>query len=206
MKTFQTWLQNQDFDITGSGEQHTWGNLYRIEKDSGSLRWGFVKLLWNLVWPKSSSSDELDLVAIRPPSNIDGFTRWVASDFIPYYTDFCEYLRPKPASNDEEGSTRTSLAEAVERPEEQVLSEKSAPESNTLSTYSENSMLKFTSAVSTVVACLLPTVAIIVLAQVQGLRNLLLCLVGFAVIFSVGLIFLTSGTTSRVEIFTATAA
>ncbi|OCL11259.1 hypothetical protein AOQ84DRAFT_287605 [Glonium stellatum] len=54
--------------------------------------------------------------------------------------------------------------------------------------------------------CLLPVVAITVLSQLHGYRDLLLCLAGFVAIFALGLIFLTSGTTTRVEIFTATAA
>jgi hypothetical protein len=208
MKTFRIWLRNQDFDIVGDGEQHTWGNLYKMEKDQGSLRRRFVKLLWSLVWSNPSSSDDLDLVAIRPPQNIDGFTRWVAGDFFPYYNDFCEYMRTR-RTRDEEAAGRPTQHPEEEKPkeeEEPKEEEPPAPKTNTLSTYSESGMLKFTSSVSTVVACLLPTVAIIVLAQVQGMRNLLLCLVGFAVIFSTGLIFLTSGTTSRIEIFTATAA
>jgi hypothetical protein len=203
MKTFRIWLRNQEFDIMGDGEQHTWGNLYKMENDLGSLKGRFVKLLWSLVWTKPSSSDDLDLVAIRPPGKIDGFTRWIACDFIPYYNDFCEYLKTKPRRDEEAVGPPSQPAEKEKPPEEEkpVL-----PKSITLSTYSESSILKFTSSVSTVVACLLPTVAIIVLAQVQGMRNLLLCLVGFAVIFATGLIFLTSGTASRIDIFTATAA
>lgn len=76
----------------------------------------------------------------------------------------------------------------------------------TLETWSETSALRFTSGASTVVACVLPVVAITVLSQLQGTRDLLLCIAGFAVIFAVGLIFLTQGTSTRVEIFTATAA
>lgn len=206
MKTFRIWLRDQD--IVGDGEQHTWGNLYKMEKDQGSLKRGFVKLLWRLIWSNPSSSNDLDLVAIRPSQNIDGFTRWVASDFFPYYNDFCEYMRTR-RTRDVEAASRSAQNPEEEKPKEEEKPEDEeppAPKTNTLSTYSQSGMLKFTSSVSTVVACLLPTVAIIVLAQVQGMRNLLLCLVGFAVIFSTGLIFLTSGTASRIEIFTATAA
>lgn len=77
---------------------------------------------------------------------------------------------------------------------------------DTIKTWSEKGALRFTSGISTVVACLLPVVAITVLSQVHGTRNLLLCIAGFAVIFAIGLIFLTNGTSSRVDIFTATAA
>lgn len=74
----------------------------------------------------------------------------------------------------------------------------------TVTKYSGDSIVRFTTSLTTVVACLLPTIAITVLSQVNGLRNLLLCLAGFATVFAAGLIFL--GTASRVEIFGATAA
>ena len=77
-------------------------------------------------------------------------------------------------------------------------------EKETLTKYSERTIMRVTSSISTVMACLLPTVAITVLSQVHGLRNLLLCLAGFAIVFASGLIFL--GTATRVEIFAATAA
>jgi hypothetical protein len=207
MKNFRMWLRDPNaghFSIGGSGEQNTWGDLYKVEENPGSLKWQFVKLLWNLIWPRSPPSNDLDLAATRRPQNIDGFTRWVASDFIPFYTNLRRYRekRKRRAAPDEE---RVSVNPSIStRPSKSTLKKEFQKE--TLATYSERSMLKFTSAVSTVVACLLPTVAIVVLSQVQGMRNLLLCLAGFTVIFSVGLIFLTSGTTTRVEIFTATAA
>jgi hypothetical protein len=81
---------------------------------------------------------------------------------------------------------------------------KSEFKETTLATYSERGILRFTSSVSIVVACLLPVIAITVLSEVHGQRNLLLCLAGFAVMFAIGLIFL--GTGSRIEIFGATAA
>jgi cytochrome c biogenesis protein CcdA len=77
---------------------------------------------------------------------------------------------------------------------------------DTIQIWSEKSALRFTAGVSTVVACLFPIVAITALSNLHRTRDLLLCLAGFTVIFAVGLMFLTHGTTKRVEIFTATAA
>jgi hypothetical protein len=65
-------------------------------------------------------------------------------------------------------------------------------------------MLKFTSSITTVVACVLPTLSIGVLATVHGMKHMLLYIGGFTAIFSIGLMILTNA--SRVEIFTATAA
>ncbi|KAJ4399344.1 hypothetical protein N0V91_009533 [Didymella pomorum] len=77
---------------------------------------------------------------------------------------------------------------------------------DTVKSMSEATAVRFTSSLSTVVACLLPVVAIAVLTQVKGERNLLLCITAFAIIFAVGLIALTQGTSTRTEIFAATAA
>lgn len=75
-----------------------------------------------------------------------------------------------------------------------------------LTVYSEARMLRFTSAVATIIACLLPTVAIAVLSSLQSTGELLGVIAAFTTIFAMGLMFLTDAATSRVQIFTATAA
>lgn len=214
MKTFRKWLcrdKTGNYCIGGDGEQHTWGPLYKNpDEGTGSLWEKFRIALWTLIWPHPPPPNELDLISTKPPSQIDGFTRWVACYFIPFYEDFCEYReRQKAEAEKRKRQAQPDLEMESVTPAPEVQPEKwvkKAEEQPTLRTWSEKGMLKFTSSVSTVVACLLPIVAITVLSQVHGLRNLLLCLAGFAVIFAVGLIFLTSGTSSRVDIFTATAA
>ncbi|KAI9773865.1 MAG: hypothetical protein M1840_006091 [Geoglossum simile] len=212
MKNFRKWLRHREagnFCIGGDGEQCTWGDIYTDpDKDAVSLWKQFRNVLWAFVCPQPPPADDLDLAVTRPASKIDGFTRWVACYFIPFYEDFCRDREEKKAQrlarrtgpdlekHSNNGSAIVKPEDWVQKPEKQ----------ETLATWSEKGMLRFTSSVSTVVACLLPTVAIIVLSQVHGTRNLLFCLAGFAFIFAVGLIFLTNGTCSRVEIFTATAA
>ena len=121
---------------------------------------------------------------------------------IPFYGELNRY---KEKRKEGEVKTRTrSNSTPSPRPEKWL--ERVEKNKETVETWSENGILKFTSVVSTVIACLLPVAAITVLSQVHGNRNLLLCLAIFVVIFAVGLIFLTSGTSSRVEIFTATSA
>jgi hypothetical protein len=81
-------------------------------------------------------------------------------------------------------------------------------ETNILSGFVEYSgqwILRVTSIVTTVVACLLPTIAITVLAKVHGMSLILGLIALFTGLFSIGLVFLSSSS-SRVEIFTATAA
>jgi len=183
----------------------TWGDIYETnDREPSSLKRQFFHMLWRLVWPKSPSSETegLDLVATRPQRKIDGFTRWVANDFVPFHNSITKRRRKRK---------NTTIKDPEKAHQHQFrkkpnVDAKKKLQQETLVTYSENSMLKFTSSVSTVVACLLPTIAITVLSKVDGLNNLLLCLAGFATVFSIGLIFLTNSSTSRVEIFTATAA
>jgi hypothetical protein len=74
-----------------------------------------------------------------------------------------------------------------------------------ITTYTGEWMLRISSTITTVVACLLPTVAISVLAELHTMGQTLGAIAGFTALFALGLSWLTGGT-SRVEIFTATAA
>jgi hypothetical protein len=74
-----------------------------------------------------------------------------------------------------------------------------------LTEYNGDWIVRATSIMTTVVACLLPTVAITVLARVHGMGMILGLIALFTAAFAFGLVLLSS-TSSRVEIFTATAA
>ncbi|KAF4624145.1 hypothetical protein G7Y89_g14028 [Cudoniella acicularis] len=74
-----------------------------------------------------------------------------------------------------------------------------------LNVYSGEWIVRITSLMTTVAACLLPTVAITVLARVHSMGLVLGLIALFTAIFAVGLVLLSSSS-SRVEIFTATAA
>ena len=67
-------------------------------------------------------------------------------------------------------------------------------------------MMKFTSFVATVVACALPTVAIDILSTAKTKRDRLLYIGGFTILFAIGVLLLTEASTSRINVFTATAA
>jgi hypothetical protein len=192
-KTLRKWLGSSSgnhFQCKGQGEEKTWGDPFRVDDDP-SMAQQFWTLLKSFFW-SHPPSDRLDLVAARPKEEIDGFTRWVATGWIPFWANWCKQWRKKHSTDQEKLQSETAKEASTPAP--------------TLATYSGHTMFRFTSGVSTIVACLLPTIAITVLTQVHGTRNLLLCLAGFAIIFASGLIFLTSGTASRVEIFAATAA
>lgn len=206
INTFRKWLRDPaggHFCIAGNGEQHTWGDLYDNDGEEPHLVTQFFKILWRLFWPKPPEKGNYDLVATRPSQKVDGFTRWVADEFVPFHHNVSKYKKRRKnrrSTDEEEVIAKSSLR----RKKSKSKVEKEAQK--TLVTYSNHAMLRFTSAFSTVIACLLPTIGITVLSKVHGTNNLLLCLAGFAAVFSVGLIFLTNAATSRVEIFTATAA
>jgi hypothetical protein len=75
-----------------------------------------------------------------------------------------------------------------------------------LDAYSIGRIQKFTSCVTTIIACLLPTAAIAILATIHSTAEVLGFIGLFTALFATGLMFLTDTATSRTEIFTATAA
>jgi hypothetical protein len=206
----KTWLQDPDgcnFGISGRGEKNAWGDLCAPKEPAKPLIYQFVKMLWSLVRLKPTTNDpNLDLFAVRPPAKTDGLTRWVSTDFIPSWEECRKRFKTREADEENGHPPRPVPAESKRNKKKTKKKSKKEFKKNTLATYGEMNILRFTSAISTIVACLLPTMASVVLTQVKGTRNLLICFLEFAVLFAGGLIFLTSGTVSRVEVFTATAA
>jgi len=221
MDSLGKWLRNGqlgDYKIGGEGEQYTWDTL--VPKDdtiTASKLWKqFGKLCWAFIWPAPPPSDKADLVSTGPRSKTDGFTLWVLWQLFPFL-DACRQYRTekKPIDNEAQlpnsANTRSSSKKDTSNSDTKIVKQptewdKDIKKYKTVETWESTTALRITSSVSTIIACLLPVVAITVLSQVNGTRNILLCLAGFAVIFAIGLIFLTSGTTTRVEIFMATAA
>jgi hypothetical protein len=76
----------------------------------------------------------------------------------------------------------------------------------TLNTYTMSRMLQFTSLIATLIACLLPIVAITVLSKMHTQPRILGFIALFTALFAMGLMWLTNPGTARTEIFTATAA
>lgn len=205
MQTLRRWLKNEGGrSIGGNGEQLAWGDTYEQESREPILR-QFIRVVWHLLWSGSPPPDGLDLVSPLPPKNIDGFSRWVATYWIPFWNEFWTFRKQR---KERERLNKDLEMEQVRKRDATVAKAKPGVKSefkeDTLATYSERGILRFTYSISTVVACLLPVIAITVLSEVHGQGNLLLCLAGFAVLFAIGLIFL--GTGSRIEVFGATAA
>lgn len=195
-----------NYPIEGPGDA-TWGDMKEAPVDPKPLFKQFLLLLRGLVWtPKAEKKNNLDLIVPRPGHKVDGLTLWVANEFVPFYQNLKEAVHnlatrrardSLPPPNSWRGGQPTTSTSAT--------SEKKV-EPPTLNTYSEDSMLRFTSSVATVIACLLPTLAIAILAKLHSEGVLIGVIAAFTAVFAIGLMFLTDAATSRVEIFTATAA
>lgn len=215
--------------IGGPGAE-SWGKLEQNCSTSEGILSQFVHLF------KSRNTEEddimLDLVVPRKCEKVDGLTLWVAHKWIPFWHNLPQwsFKRARSSSRQSDAShehdvedrssaerekgvpSRTSLRHKISRlcgwseQHEPVTANQETPVQPTLDTYSMNSMLRFTSFVATVVACLLPTVAISVLSTVHTTAMLLGFIALFTAIFAMGLMSLTDPGTSRTEIFTATAA
>lgn len=199
MYTLNKWLMNPESGnlcVGGNGEENTWGSLYETPPPTKS----FGEVVWRLIWSKPDPPSKLDLASTTPKTKVDSLSRWAATSAVPWWADTFVPRWKKWWGNQNGESDAEKIAQAG-RPNNKSRDELAR---DTLTKYSGESILRFTSSITTVVACLLPTIAITVLSQVHGQQNLLLCLAGFAVVFAAGLIFL--GTASRVEIFGATAA
>jgi hypothetical protein len=193
-----------NYRIRGEGDELAWGKYTNnSEDDALPIRTQLWNVLKRLIWLKPPAEDDLDLIITRPQKQVDGLTKWAVWYLIPFYESVRENQRRKR----EEKKTRNQKndLEKHAKQEELNLGDK-VKKGETVETWSETTVVRMTSGVATVVACLLPVVAITVLSQLHGTRDLLICTAGFAIVFAVGLIFLTQGTSTRVEIFTATAA
>jgi hypothetical protein len=208
VNSIRVWLRNVHGDnipISGYGHE-IWGKITKKEEAPVSLPRQFLRLLLSVFWAKKVKEDEdnkLDLVAPRYDHKVDGLTQWVASEGVPFWENVRERWNEKKRTV-RESLPFTEKTPAPTSPEEK---QKDADEElPTLTKYSEHSILQFTSVVATVLACLLPTAAIAVLSNMHTTGKLLGLIAGFTTAFALGLMMLTDAGTSRVQIFTATAA
>jgi hypothetical protein len=223
-----------DFPIADAG-QDIWGPLSGEGlKAHKTLTGNFVHMLRSLTifWPETPSKEELkympDLIVPRMKKEEDGFTQWIAKDWLPFWHSlrdkFTSYMeKADQTTRSEKGDRRLSISTVAftlvrwssnlsgtirRRSSLSSQGSNSGNASNcpTISTYRVSRMRRFTSFVTTVVACLLPTAAIAVLATIHSQAKLIGFIALFTAIFAIGLMGLTGAGTSRTDIFTATAA
>jgi hypothetical protein len=227
MHSLRKWLLHEDGGasrVRGVGDG-SWGNLDAEGEDKKESLWTqFWHVILGLIWPRPPPEDDLDLVVTRPQGRVDGLTRWVVWQLIPFWVELQARKQRSRRQSDPEkdandASSRCAWPRRKPRKSKKLAQvngklkiqdpkywRKKTTKQQTIQIWSEKGALRFTAGISMIVACLLPVAAITVLANMHTTRDLLLCLAGFTVIFAVGLMFLTAGTISRVEIFTATAA
>lgn len=179
----------------------SWGNLGEQEPAPKSLVPQIWQFMRSFFWPVEEEKPEEDLIVPRAGSKADSFSRWVANEFVPLW----QCLKEKRFRGERPTGGQASVD--VENAKTQNTRAMTAEtDIMTINRYRENPILRFTSFVSMVVACLLPTVAIAVLAQLHTTAQLLGLIAVFTAVFAAGLMVLVEVGTSRVEIFAATAA
>lgn len=209
VESLRVWLRDVgEYPIQGPGSE-VWGDLKKKPDDPMPLLKHFLLLLRGLVWTPKLKKDtpQLDLIVPREGHKVDGLTLWVANEFVPFWENLKNTIKaPKKEKPKDEEDGRPKSKKSVKRKRRLPPKSPEKDEPPTLETYSEDRMLRFTSSVATVIACLLPTVAIAVLAKLHSTGELIGLIAIFTAVFAIGLMFLTDAGTSRVEIFTATAA
>jgi hypothetical protein len=165
------------------------------------MPWQFLHLLGSFFWAPKPQQNELDLIVPRPGYQVDDFTQWVAGEFAPFYSYLVRHLGKRKRRN-----VSDVEKQAVFKPETydflpQTLSEEHQITMTSLS----NFMVKLRSGFTTVAACLLPTLAIAILASVHHTAELIGLIGLFTALFAIGLMVFASKTPSTVEIFSATA-
>ena len=207
VRSVKWWLQSPkggDLQIGGSSAS-TWGRLYEPESEPPSTRSQFLAFIKNTFFPRSkfNSWGNHDLVSTSPPRNIHGLTRWIADDWIPFYFSISarKWKRARKFRENNDIEMGAAPSRKVDAVEETLYRKVEVAGFMHMDTW-----LRIFSSVSTVIGCLLPTIAIAVLSRIQGTRNLLLCIAGFTTVFSIGLLALKNDSTSKVDVFAATAA
>jgi hypothetical protein len=164
-------------------------------------------MIWRTKAPTNADENDkntLDLVVPRELQKVDGLSHWVASEGVPFWESVRQHWK----------KNKQKLRESLPKWAEKGLDPNTANERRksggeiqpTLTQYTQHSILQFTSVVATIVACLLPTAAIAVLSNIHTTGKILGLIAGFTTAFALGLMMLTDAGTSRVQIFTATAA
>lgn len=231
VKNLYTWLTEPKLAgglVRGPG-QESWGDLGNPESDK-PFKAHLIRFLRSLTifWaeepPKKSHPD---LVVPRRVNDIDGFTRWVTHEWVPFWHCLRGKIwkgKGRPEGNEKGLPTNTQseqrrrhysagsdsssfslwLSQLTSHPEPNKRD--TSEQSPSLTSYRMSRIYAFTSFVTTIVACLLPTAAIAILSTIHSEPKIIGFIALFTAIFAIGLMGLTNPGTSRKDIFTATAA
>lgn len=203
--------------IVGPGSQ-TWGTL---GSENGTK--GLPKTFWPLFWglflgffttqemkrdPVKNEFQE-HLIVPRVGSKPDGLTTWVTYSFIPLFHNVWQRCGSPTwaglwakVTGPFSSCHLPRWQDAASRDEKQPKDEKNLAG---VTAYSKSWIFRITSILTTIVACLLPVIAIVVLSRVHSMGMILGLIALFNSVFAFGLVLISAGS-SRVDIFTATAA
>jgi hypothetical protein len=219
MKTLVQWLHAPNagnFKVAGRGSQ-VWGMPKNKISTKPSLATKILDLLLGIFRRPTVPPTRSDLVAPRGQKSVDGFTRWIAEKFLPFWCSLIDDIsKEKNASGG--GANTESGAHDVENvvPAALQMGEKNLGEDlgyngelkdlklEFIRSYSGSSLLHFTTTVTTLFACMLPMVAIFVLSRVPELSTRLGLIASFTAVFCLGLMMAAQVT--KVQVFTATSA
>ncbi|KAL5397896.1 hypothetical protein PMIN02_001913 [Paraphaeosphaeria minitans] len=218
MRMLRKWLRHEEYgnfnirDLDDGGPADTWGQLVDNPDDKEKTLWAQLgSILRGLVLGTRPPPNSIapDLAATEPPRHVDRLVLWVASELLPFFRSLRYRIQGKTKRPKDVETAASKVASSAGQKSE-VPEPYQTRKKETLDSWSETVPVKLAKAMSTflqaVIACLFPVMAISVLSQLQGLRALLLCLAGFSLVFSVGLILLTRDSYKMTEIFAATAA
>jgi hypothetical protein len=216
--------------IEGGGA-NSWGPLFRCYAEQPSILSQFSRLIWTLFWRKEESDIDLDLVVPLKTKSIDGLTKWVESEGVPFWESVVATLRRRkqvfrrpvlPHATASPLSKRNSTAvgtgftkilsgflrkpsndgQASEKTEGSLRVEKIQ-----IVTYRYKTLLAITTFVTTLSASLfLPVVAILVVSRLDSQSMILGFIALFTGLFTILNMIVTPAGTKRTEIFNASAA
>jgi hypothetical protein len=225
--------ENRERHIAGNGSD-SWGKLDEDLPDEKTPGQQFIHFLRSLTifWAEKQEPKKplYHLVVPGKRRDADGLTRWVANQWIPFWDNVRKYITapedtpgtdPEHQVTDKKDderrpsniSTAPTLVKVISRAFIGRRPSTGGPTENPpdktdkdLVTYRIRRIRTFTTFITTIVACLLPTAAIAILATMHSTAKVLGFIGLFTALFAAGLMCLTDSSTSRTEIFTATAA
>jgi hypothetical protein len=192
VESLRTWLKRTGGSIKGPGAD-TWGDLTRQSPEPKSLRRQFLHILRDLAKPKTNDSD---LIVPRPEYQVDAITQWMTNDLIPFYNSL--------KNSDEEAGSKGAENEQLKFSASSFRSERGTGKEYAL-TYLRILMVGLKKATVIVAACLIPTLAIGVLASIHHTTEMIVLIGVFAALFAIGLITFGSQELKAVDIFNSAA-
>jgi hypothetical protein len=116
VESLRTWLKRSpcgNYCISGAGSM-AWGDPCDPEEDI-PLAKRFLLFLRSMFWTpiRNAPTRKLDLVTTCPPQKVDGFTRWIVSEWMPLY-HACRNFRTKTSRKDPEKSPVPQLPSRME--------------------------------------------------------------------------------------------